>query len=130
MTIAGLPKDQLQQHIFGGSAGPSSAQGVFFTNLQRLRAYDTALVTRMATAPARQGLFRYVVGRHPRQALQQQQDGLGNPLLPVCLDTADKLTVHIVVQHCHQPNRLGLIRHSVASSTACPRRTILRPVTV
>ena len=36
----------------------------FFVNLQLLRAYDTALVTRTVyTQAARQGLFRYVVGR-------------------------------------------------------------------
>ena len=60
VTIAGLPKDQFVQHIFGGSVGgplfnPGFGEGTkmgwlrdkafFFTNLQLLRAYDTALVT-------------------------------------------------------------------------------------
>ena len=78
-TIAGLPKDQFVQHIFGGSFGgplynPGFGEGTkggwmrdkafFFVNLQLLRAYDTALVTRTVyTQAARQGLFRYVVGR-------------------------------------------------------------------
>src|ERR1700755_342048 len=77
-TIAGLPKDQFAQHIYGGSlGGPLLDPGFgghglrflrdkafFFTNLQLLRAYDTALVSRpVYTTTARQGLFRYVVGR-------------------------------------------------------------------
>jgi hypothetical protein len=79
VTIAGLPKDQFVQHIFGGSASgplynPGFGEGAkrgwmrdkafFFVNLQLLRAYDTSLVTRTVyTQAARQGLFRYVVGR-------------------------------------------------------------------
>jgi hypothetical protein len=61
VTIAGTAKDQFVQHIFGGSIGgplfnPGFGEGTkmgwlrdkafFFTNLQLLRAYDTALVTR------------------------------------------------------------------------------------
>lgn len=77
-TIAGTPKDQFVQHIFGGSIGgplfnPGFGEGrkmgwlrdkaFFFTNLQFLRAYDTGLVTRTVyTQSARQGLFRYTVG--------------------------------------------------------------------
>jgi hypothetical protein len=76
-TIAGTPKDQFVQHIFGGSIGgplfnPGFGEGTrmgwlkdkafFFTNLQLLRAYDTALVTRTVyTQAARQGIFRYVL---------------------------------------------------------------------
>lgn len=75
-TIAGLPKDQFVQHIFGGSIGgplfnPGFGEGTrmgwlrdrafFFVNLQLLRASDTALATRTVyTQSARQGLFRYV----------------------------------------------------------------------
>src|SRR5882724_2735073 len=72
ITIAKLPKDQFVQHIFGGSiGGPIKKDKLFFfTNLQLLRAYDTALVTRTVyTASARQGLFRYVVGRANAPAL-------------------------------------------------------------
>jgi hypothetical protein len=77
VTIAGTPKDQFVQHIFGGSIGgplfnPGFGEGskmgwlrdkaFFFTNLQLLRAYDTALVTRTVyTETARQGIFRYVL---------------------------------------------------------------------
>src|SRR3984893_316732 len=48
VTIAQLPKDQFVQHIFGGSVGGPIKKDklFFFTNLQLLRAYDTALVTR------------------------------------------------------------------------------------
>jgi hypothetical protein len=102
VTIAGAPKDQFVQHIYGGSIGgplfnPGFGEGTkmgwlrdkafFFTNLQLLRAYDTALVTRTVyTASARQGLFRYVVGRAnaPAGTGTAAVDGNGNPLLPVC----------------------------------------------
>ena len=76
-TIAGTPKDQFVQHIFGGSIGgplfnPGFGEGrkmgwlrdkaFFFTNLQLLRAYDTGLVTRTVyTQSARDGIFRYTV---------------------------------------------------------------------
>ena len=66
VTIAGTAKEQFVQHIFGGSLGGPIIKNklLFFTNLQLLRAYDTALVTRTVYTPqARAGLFRYVVGR-------------------------------------------------------------------
>ena len=102
VTIAGAPKDQFIQHIFGGSIGgplfnPGFGEGTktgwlrdkafFFVNLQLLRAYDTALVTRTVyTQNARQGLFRYVVGRanSPAGTSTAAVDGNGNPVLPVC----------------------------------------------
>ena len=102
VTIAGTPKDQFVQHIYGGSLGgplynPGFGEGTkmgwlkdkafFFTNLQLLRAYDTALVTRTVyTQAARNGLFRYVVGRanSPAGTGTAAVDGSGNSLLPVC----------------------------------------------
>src|SRR5215813_8524568 len=47
-NINNAPKDQFVQHIFGGSVGgPIIKEKLFyFANLQMLRAYDTALVTR------------------------------------------------------------------------------------
>ncbi|MDT5062619.1 MAG: hypothetical protein QOH63_3078 [Acidobacteriota bacterium] len=105
ITIAGLPKEQFVQHIFGGSLGgplfnPGFGEGTkpfhflkdkafFFTNLQLLREYDTALVTRTVyTQAARQGLFRYVVGRAnaPSGAANGTAavDASGNSLLPNC----------------------------------------------
>ena len=102
VTIAGVPKDQFVQHIFGGSVGgplynPGFGEGTkggwlrdkafFFVNLQLLRAYDTALVTRTVyTQAARQGLFRYVVGRAnaPAGTATAAVDGNGGALLPVC----------------------------------------------
>ncbi|MCM3869504.1 MAG: Plug and carboxypeptidase regulatory-like domain-containing protein [Pyrinomonadaceae bacterium] len=103
VTIAGLPKDQFVQHIFGGSLGgplfdPGFGEGgkgfrwlrdkaFFFTNLQLLRAYDTALVARTVyTQAARQGLFRYVVGRanSPAGTTTASVDAGGNPILPAC----------------------------------------------
>jgi Carboxypeptidase regulatory-like domain/TonB-dependent Receptor Plug Domain len=89
-TIAGTAKDQFVQHIFGGSVSgplfnPGFGEGTrmgwlrdkafFFTNLQLLRAYDTALITRTVyTQSARQGIFRYV--------LQGQNAAVGGTLPP------------------------------------------------
>src|SRR5215470_502930 len=102
VTIAGAPKDQFIQHIFGGSIGgplfnPGFGEGTktgwlrdkafFFVNLQLLRAYDTALVTRTVyTQNARQGLFRYVVGRAnaPFGTSTAAVDASGNAVLPIC----------------------------------------------
>jgi len=101
-TIAGLPKDQFVQHIFGGTLGgplfnPGFGEGsnmgwlrdkaFFFVNLQLLRAYDTALVTRTVyTQQARQGLFRYVVGRAnaPAGTSTAAVNGSGGAILPNC----------------------------------------------
>jgi hypothetical protein len=103
VTIAGLPKDQFVQHIFGGSLGgplfnPGFGEGTkagwlkdrafFFTNLQLLRAYDTALVSRTVyTQAARQGLFRYVVGRAnaPAGTATASVNASGGPTLPDCI---------------------------------------------
>lgn len=105
VTISGLPKDQFVQHIFGGSAsgplfnpgfGEGSKAGwlrdkaFFFINLQLLRAYDTALVTRTVyTQAARQGLFRYVVGRAnaPAGTATAAVNASGGALLPACTGT-------------------------------------------
>jgi hypothetical protein len=85
-------KDQFVQHIFGGSVGGPIMKNklFFFTNLQLLRAYDTALVARTVyTAQARTGLFRYVVGRanSPAGTSTAAIDGNGNALLPACTGT-------------------------------------------
>jgi hypothetical protein len=106
VTIAGLPKDQFVQHIFGGSfGGPLFDPGFgdtgrpfrllrdkafFFVNLQLLRASDTALVTRTVyTQAARQGLFRYAVGRAnaPAGTSTPAVNADGSPTLPACLGT-------------------------------------------
>ena len=113
-TIARIPKEQFVQHIFGGSFGgplinPGFGDGTkpfqflrdkafFFVNLQFLRAYDTALVTRTVyTQAARQGLFRYIQGREvlpngtvvnyqnaPAGAANASVDANGNLIRPVC----------------------------------------------
>jgi hypothetical protein len=92
ITIAKLPKDQFVQHIFGGSLGGPIIKNklLFFGNIQLLRAYDTALVTRTVyTAAARQGLFRYVVGRAnaPVGTTNASVDAAGNAALPACAGT-------------------------------------------
>lgn len=103
ITIANLPKEQFVQHIFGGSLGgplfnPGFGEGTkagwlrdkafFFVNLQLLRAYDTALVTRTVyTQAARAGLFRYVVGRAnaPAGTGTAAVNASGAPNLPACI---------------------------------------------
>jgi len=93
ITIAKLPKDQFVQHIFGGSVGGPIIKNriLFFTNLQLLRAYDTALVTRTVyTAAARAGNFRYVVGRANAPSGGSSTaavDAAGNPVVPACIGT-------------------------------------------
>ena len=108
--IAKAPKDQFVQHIFGGTfGGPLFNPGFgedtkpfhlfkdkafFFVNLQMLRAYDTALVTRTVyTQTARTGLFRYVVGRAnaPSGSSNAAVDASGNPVLPACSGTVTTL---------------------------------------
>ena len=102
VTIAKTPKDQFVQHIFGGSIGgplfnPGFGEGTkaswlrdkafFFVNLQLLRAYDTALVTRTVyTQAARQGIFRYVLqGQNaPSGTGTPSVDASGNSLLAPC----------------------------------------------
>ena len=102
VTIAGLPKDQFVQHIFGGSIGgplfnPGFGEGTkmgwlrdkafFFTNLQLLRAYDTALVTRTVyTQAARQGIYRYVLqGQNAAVGTSTPSvDAGGNPVFAAC----------------------------------------------
>jgi hypothetical protein len=96
-----LAKEQFVQHIFGGSLGgplfdPGFGEGTspfrllrdkafFFVNLQMLRAYDSAIVTRTVyTQSARQGIFRWVQGgiNGPNAV-----DASGNPRSPVCSGT-------------------------------------------
>lgn len=101
-TLLKQPKGQFVQHILGGSLGgplPNMGFGegepfkllrnkaFFFVNLQLLRAYDTALVTRTVyTQSARTGLYRYVVGRAnaPAGTSTAAVDAGGNPVLPAC----------------------------------------------
>lgn len=101
-TLAKAPKGQFVQHIFGGSiGGPLSNFGIgegqpfkllrdkafFFANLQLLRAYDTALVTRTVyTQSARAGLYRFVVGRAnaPFGSTNAAVDASGGSVLSAC----------------------------------------------
>lgn len=96
------PKEQFVQHIFGGSFGgplfnPGFGEGTkmgwlrdkafFFVNLQMLRAYDTALVTRTVYTPtARQGIYRFVAGRAnaPAGTATAAVDAGGNAILATC----------------------------------------------
>ena len=97
-----LAKGQFVQHIFGGSFGgpllnPGFGEGkpykllkdkaFFFVNLEMLRAYDTALVTRTVyTQTARTGLFRYVNGGQNFAAgtATPTVDNTGNSLVAAC----------------------------------------------
>ncbi len=97
-NINNLPKDQFVQHIFGGSVGGPIIKDKFFyfANLQMLRAYDTALVTRTVyTQSLRSGLFRYVVGRAnaPNGTATAAVDASGAPVLPPCSATVTTLCI-------------------------------------
>jgi len=102
ITISKKPKEQFVQHIYGGSiGGPLTNFGLgegepfrllknkafFFVNLQLLRAYDTALVTRTVyTQSARAGLFRYIVGAANGNTTSSNAsvDAAGNPRYAAC----------------------------------------------
>lgn len=91
-NLNGRAKNQFVQHIFGGTVGGPIIKNkfFFFANLQLLRAYDTALVTRTVyTQSARNGLFRYVQGgqNSPTGTGTPSVDGAGNPLFQVCSAT-------------------------------------------
>lgn len=97
-NINNLPKDQFVQHIFGGTiSGPIIKDKFFyFANLQMLRAYDTALVTRTVyTQSLRSGVFRYVVGRAnaPAGTATAAVDATGAPVLPPCSATVTTLCI-------------------------------------
>lgn len=97
-NINNLPKDQFVQHIFGGSlSGPIIKNKLFyFGNLQMLRAYDTALVTRTVyTQSVRDGIFRYVVGRAnaPNGSATPSVDAAGASVLPPCSATVTTLCI-------------------------------------
>ncbi len=97
-NINNAAKDQFVQHIFGGGVGGPIIKDrlFFFANLQMLRAYDTALVTRTVyTQSARSGLFRYVVGRAnaPNGTATPSVDAAGNPVLPPCDATITTLCI-------------------------------------
>jgi hypothetical protein len=101
-NFTGVPRNQFVQHIFGGSIGgplPNFGFGegtpfkllkdkaFFFVNLEMLRAYDTALVTRTVyTQAARTGLFRFVNGGQnlPAGTTNPSVDRAGNSLAAVC----------------------------------------------
>ncbi len=125
-TIAKLPKGQFVQHIFGGSLGgplfnPGFGEGTkgfdllrnkafFFVNLQMLRAYDTALVSRTVYTPlARQGIFRYVVGRAnaPAGSATAAVDTAGNPILPACSATVTTLCIRTYNINANSPAGTG-----------------------
>ncbi|HLM58251.1 MAG TPA: carboxypeptidase-like regulatory domain-containing protein [Pyrinomonadaceae bacterium] len=101
-------KPQFVQHIFGGSLGgpvylPKFGEGgkgyysgknrtFFFTNLQLLRTSQSFFVNRTVYTPqARQGIFRYAIGRANANALATGNarviDDAGNPLFPNCSAT-------------------------------------------
>jgi hypothetical protein len=112
-NIANIPKEQFVQHIFGGSIGGPIVKNklFFFANLQLLRAYDTALVTRTVyTQSARQGLFRYVIGRAnaPAGTATAAVDGAGNPVLPACSATVTTLCIAAPYNIATNPTGIGI----------------------
>lgn len=81
----GTGKQKFIQHIPGFSLGGPVLKDrtFFFSNLQFLRAGITRTITRTVyTAPARQGLFRYVTGNTPCPGTTVRQNG------PACVDSS------------------------------------------
>lgn len=101
-NLIGQPRRQFVQHIYGGSfGGPVPTFGFgegggwktlkdkafFFVNLQRLFATETVSASRTVyTQAARDGLFRYVVGRRNANAGSSTAsvNSSGAPVLPPC----------------------------------------------
>jgi hypothetical protein len=88
----GAPKRQFVQHIPGGSFGGPILKNklFFFANFQALRALETRPVSRIVyTSQARQGIFRYTVGRAnaPFGAANASVDINGNPVAGVTIGT-------------------------------------------
>jgi len=126
ITIAGAPKEQFVQHIFGGSLGgplfnPGFGEGgprwardkaFFFVNLQFLRAYDTQLVTRTVyTQTARQGTYRYVLGgvNAPVGATTPPSVNLaGAAVVPLCDATASNKPCITTYNIAANPTGIGL----------------------
>ena len=82
----------------------------FFVNLQLLRAYDTALVTRTVYTPlARQGIFRYVVGgqNSPTGTANPSVNGSGAQLLPNCSATVTTGCIATYNINANQPAGAG-----------------------
>ena len=115
------PRGQFVQHIFGGSLGGPIIKNklFFFTNLQLLREYDTALVTRIVyTTQARQGLFRYRndgVANAPAGTSTAAVDANGNAIIPAAsintynIGTSDPLCLTLPGNCGLDPTTLGLI---------------------
>lgn len=123
-NINNLPKDQFVQHIFGGSVGGPIVKDKFFyfANLQMLRAYDTALVTRTVyTSALRSGLYRYVVGRAnaPNGTATAAVDASGAPVLPPCSSTVTTLCIN-TYNIASNPANISLDSALMAAITAQP----------
>lgn len=115
------PRGQFVQHIFGGSLGGPIIKNklFFFTNLQLLRSYDTALVTRTVyTSQARQGLFRYRndgVANAPAGTTTAAVDASGNVIVPAAnlstynIGTSDPLCLTSPSNCGLDPTTRGLI---------------------
>ena len=91
-NLNGRPRGQFVQHIFGGSLGGPIIKNrtFFFTNLQLLRTSQSISRTRtVLTQQARQGLFRYAIGRRndPAGTSTAVVDAGGNVLPGITLGT-------------------------------------------
>lgn len=88
-NLNGIKRPQFIQHIFGGSVGGPIIKDkfFFFTNLQMLRANDSAPITRIVyTQAARNGIFRYIRGgqNSPTGTTTASVDAAGNPIIQPC----------------------------------------------
>ncbi len=111
-NLNGRPKNQFVQHIFGGTFGGPIIKDkfFFFTNIQLLRAYDTALVTRTVyTQAARNGIYRYIVGGQnaPTGTVTPSVDAGGNVRFPTCSATVTTQCVQSYNVNPNQPTGAG-----------------------
>ncbi|MFB3827663.1 MAG: carboxypeptidase regulatory-like domain-containing protein [Bryobacteraceae bacterium] len=103
-NVDSIGKRQFVQHIYGGSLGGPVIKNktFFFTNLQFLKALETASISRTVyTAEARRGILRYVKGGRNRPAgvSGASVDPSGNVLPGISIGAYNLVT--------SDPDRLG-----------------------
>lgn len=127
-NLQGLAKPALRQHQFGGDIGGPILKDrtFFFFNYQGQRQVFPVQQNRTVYTPqARQGLFRYVVGRQNLNAAQTgaSVDLAGNPLFPNCSATVTTNCIATFNIVANDPRRLGIdptIQQQVLSQFPLP----------
>lgn len=138
-NLLGVPRRQFVQHIYGFSFGgpvpnfgfgegtpffkPLRDKAFFFINYQRLYATETRLVSRTVyTQAARQGNFRYVVGRQnaPAGTSTAAVDAGGNPILPACSAQVTTLCIRTYDTSANSPIPFDSLVSGIINSYPLP----------